>query len=46
MCHIGVPENLSNEKFDTIKSANVEKLPNLKYVKVKDVCINFGSKIK
>ena len=46
MCHIGVPENLRNEKFDTIKSANVEKLPNLKYVKVKDVCINFGFKIK
>ena len=45
-CHIGVPENLKKEKFDTIKFANVGKLPNLKYVRVKDICINLGAKIK
>ena len=45
-CHIGVPENLKNQKFETIKNANVEKVPNLKYVKVKDVCMHIGAKIK
>ena len=45
-CHIGIPENLKNQKFDTIKNANVEKLPNLKYIKIKDICIHIGAKLK
>ncbi len=45
-CYIGVPENLKNQKFETIKNANVEKVPNLKYVKVKDICMHIGAKIK
>lgn len=44
-CHIGVPENLKNQKFDTLKDANVEKTPNLKYIKIKDVCKHIGAKI-
>jgi len=45
-CHIGVPESFKNEKFDTIKNASLEKLPNLKYIKIKDICNHFGANIK
>lgn len=45
-CYMGVPENLKNQKFDTIKNANVEKLPNLRYIKIKDICIHIGAKLK
>ena len=45
-CYTGVPENLKNQKFDTIKSANIEKLPNLKYVRIRDVCIHIGAKLE
>ncbi len=45
-CHIGVPENLKNQKFEIIKEANIEKVPNLNYVKIKDVCMHIGAKIK
>lgn len=45
-CYRGVPENFKGHKFDTIKEANVEKVPNLKYVKVKEVCMHIGAKIK
>ncbi len=45
-CHIGVPDKLKNQKFDTIKNANIEKVPNLKYVKVKDICLHIGGKVK
>ena len=45
-CHIGVPDNLKNQKFDTIKNANIEKVPNLKYVRIKDVCTHIGAKLK
>ena len=45
-CYIGIPENLDNQKFETIKNANVEKLPHLKYTKVSEICTSFGAKIK
>lgn len=44
-CYIGVPENLKNQKIDTIKNANVEKIPNLNYVKVKDISKHIGARI-
>src|SRR3989339_1417323 len=37
-CYMGVPDELKDQKRDTIKDANVEKLPNFKYVTIKDVC--------
>lgn len=37
-CHTSVPEKLKNEKFQTIEKASVEKLPNFKYITVKEVC--------
>ena len=45
-CYIGIPDNLKNQKFDTIKNANIEKIPNLKYVKIKDICMHIGYKVK
>lgn len=42
-CYIGLPENLK-EKIETIKKANVSKLPNYRYVKVGNICINLGWK--
>jgi len=44
-CHMGVPENLKNEKFGTIKEANVDKMPNLKFIKIKEICKHIGAKI-
>lgn len=37
-CHIGVPEEMKNEKPQKIEKAEVEKLPNYKYITVKEVC--------
>ena len=45
-CYIGIPINLKNQKFDTIKNADVSEVPNLKYVKVRDICMQFGIKLK
>jgi large subunit ribosomal protein L13 len=45
-CYIGVPEVFKSQKFETVKGANVEKLPNLKYVTVRDVCKHIGARIK
>jgi len=44
-CHVGVPDNLKNQKLGTIKDANADKVPNLKYVKIRDICIHIGAKI-
>ena len=46
MCYIGIPENLKNQKFDTIKSANIEKVPNLKFIRVKEICKHIGGKVE
>jgi large subunit ribosomal protein L13 len=44
-CYIGVPSNLKDQKMDSIKGAQLEKLPNLKYTTVKNVCMHIGAKI-
>ena len=45
-CYIGIPDNFKDQKMDTIENANIEKVPNLKYVRIKDVCIHIGAKLK
>lgn len=45
MCYIGVPEELKNQKQETIKEASVEKLPNRNFVKVKEISRILGAKI-
>ena len=37
-CHVGVPEKLKSEKFQTIEKANIKKLPTFKYITVQEVC--------
>ena len=41
-CHIGVPEDLKEKKVETIKEAHIGKVPNLKYIKIKDICKELG----
>ena len=43
-CHIGVPENLRNEKALSVESAGAEKLHSADYLKVKDICKATGGK--
>lgn len=45
-CYAGIPETLKNQKFTIIKEANLEKIPNLKYITVKEVCKHIGAKIQ
>jgi len=43
-CHIGVPENLKDQKAETIAPARLTKLPNVKFIKVGELCRLLGSK--
>lgn len=42
MCYISVPEKLKKEKLETLKSAHIDKLPTLKYIKIKDLTKQLG----
>ena len=44
-CHIGVPEELKGQKAETLAEANINKLPNVKFIKVKELCKLLGAKI-
>lgn len=43
-CHVGVPENLKNEKAVTIEKSNAKKLQSADYLKIKDICKAVGGK--
>jgi len=45
-CYLGVPLELKDKKAETIKEANASKLPNLNYVKVREICKIVGAKIE
>ena len=44
-CHTDFPEDIKDEKFETVEQANIKKLPNLKYVQLEDLCKELGAKI-
>ncbi len=44
-CHIGVPDNLKNEKALIIESASIKKLQSADFLKVKEICKAVGGKI-
>ena len=44
MCYIGVPAALANEKFVTLKEANVSKLPTLKFLTIREISERLGAK--
>ena len=41
-CHIGVPEALKEKKSESLKMAHISKMPNLKFMKVKELCRLLG----
>lgn len=41
-CYIGVPDDLENESLESIESANVKKVPNLKYMQIEEICTHMG----
>lgn len=41
MCYIGVPESVKG-KPETLKFASIDKVPNLRYIKLKEVCTELG----
>ncbi|PIN86448.1 50S ribosomal protein L13 [Candidatus Woesearchaeota archaeon CG10_big_fil_rev_8_21_14_0_10_44_13] len=44
MCYIGVPDEFKDKKIETIKEANVSKMPNLKYITVGEISKSIGGK--
>lgn len=36
-CFVGIPEKYKNENIENLEMAHINKLPNLKYVKVKEI---------
>jgi len=45
MCYIGVPMQFKDKRFETVKEANVDKLPNMKFATVADIAKQLGAKI-
>lgn len=41
-CYINFPENLKKEEAQTIKGAGVKKVPNLIYIRLREVCKDLG----
>ncbi|SRR3989338_803506 len=44
-CYIGAPASLSGKAI-TIKEANADKLQDVKFISVKELCMHVGAKIK
>ena len=45
MCYIGVPISLQGKKAETVEFANISKVPNTRFIKVKDLCKLLGASI-
>ena len=45
MCWKGIPEPFKGKKAETLKQADISKLPNLKYVTLGDIAKQIGGKI-
>ena len=44
-CFVGMPEELKDQKAETIPEAKLDKLPNISFMKVKDICKQLGAKL-
>ena len=44
-CYTGVPEKFENQKLEKIEGTDRSKLPNLKYMYIKDIAKQLGGKI-
>ena len=45
LCYIGIPEEFKNQKVITIDTANVNKVPNIKYMTVAELSKLMGAKV-
>ena len=45
MCYIGLPDQFSSQKLEKIETADVSKVPNTKYVYLKDIAKHLGGKL-
>ncbi len=43
-CHIGIPDDLKDQKALAIDGVNMEKLHSIDYLKIKELCKNIGGK--
>ncbi|MCK4589895.1 MAG: 50S ribosomal protein L13 [Nanoarchaeota archaeon] len=43
-CYVGVPNEFKDAQLETLEKINVQKIPNLKYVTVGDICKILGGK--
>ena len=41
-CYIGAPEKFKEQKAEIVPKSGVEKLPNTKFIKVKELCLMLG----
>lgn len=44
MCYIGIPDKVKDKKAETIKGANISKVPSLKYTTVGEISKLLGAK--
>lgn len=44
MCYLGVPEEFKGKEMVTFEEAKISKVPNLKYISVKEICKFMGGK--
>ena len=44
MCYIDIPEAFKDKTLETIDKVHIRKVPNLKKVYVKDICMEIGGK--
>ena len=44
ICHVAVPEELKDKKLEEIKNANIDKVPNLRYVTIERISQYLGGK--
>jgi len=44
-CFNNIPEQYQKESLETIEKANISKLPNLKYVTVKEISVFLGKEV-
>lgn len=43
-CYEGIPDEFKDKKAETINHANIDKVPNVKFIKVKELCKLLGGK--
>lgn len=45
-CYLGVPGEFAGKEFITLNDSSINKLPNLKYVSIGEVCRHIGGKVE